>query len=470
MHKNSVEEILSALDGVVAVDGETVTVTNESALPDHAEWLAHSAVFSKGLTKEMARWLIWEIAREVGIFPASIHELYIARGRGDVRLDFTVPAMNIRSVNFYSSRSVFRAAKKHHAGAMLFEIARSEMGYTDQRPAEYIACVLAAALAESYRGPVFVQGDHIQVSGKNYAKDPEAEVTNVTDLIAEAVEAGFYNIDIDTSTLVDLSKETLDEQQYLNYTECAKITKFVRNVEPEGVTVSLGGEIGEVGHKNSTVAELEAFIEGFNRVIAGACEGISKISVNTGTSHGGVVLPDGTLADVSVDFDTLKELSHVARTKYGTGGAVQHGASTLPENAFSKFPEVGTLEIHLATNFMNMVFDRLPQDLVDKAYAYTKENHGNEWKEGQTEEQFIYKTRKKAIGAFKAEWWHLPDAKMTEICDSLEEKFSFLFEQLNIGNTYEIAKEVTTCIPVKRPRPQSAVEQEALKLASDLHD
>ena len=79
--------------------------------------------------------------------------------------------------------------------------------------------------------------------------------------------------------------------------------------------------------------------------------GISKISIQTGTSHGGVVLLDGTIAKVSVDFDTLLKLSRIARKQYGMGGAVQHGASTLPEDAFSKFVEAEAVEVHLATNF-----------------------------------------------------------------------------------------------------------------------
>ena len=88
--------------------------------------------------------------------------------------------------------------------------------------------------------------------------------------------------------------------------------------------------------------------------------GISKISIQTGTSHGGVVNPDGTVADVAVDFDTLKRLSYVARHEYGMAGAVQHGASTLRVDNFHRFPECETAEVHLATNFMTMLFDRLP--------------------------------------------------------------------------------------------------------------
>ncbi len=70
------------------------------------------------------------------------------------------------------------------------------------------------------------------------------------------------------------------------------------------MTVSVGAEIGEVGMKNSTVEELHAFMQGYNQAIAalGDPVGISKISVQTGTSHGGVVLADGTMADVKLDL------------------------------------------------------------------------------------------------------------------------------------------------------------------------
>ena len=57
-----------------------------------------------------------------------------------------------------------------------------------------------------------------------------------------------------------------------------------------------------------------------------------------------------------------RRLSTVAREKYGLAGAVQHGASTLPDEAFNNFPRTETAEIHLATNFQNMLYDHLPAD------------------------------------------------------------------------------------------------------------
>lgn len=470
MIAKGVEELLSIVQGAVHIDGDRITVTDRQALRGKGAELAFSAVFGEGMVRETARWLLWEIGQELGIFPASIHELYLAIGRGDVAPTFTVPAINVRGMNYEMSRAIFRAANKLDVGALIFEIARSEIGYTDQRPAEYVSSVLAAAIDEGFQGPLFIQGDHFQVSAKGYASDPEKEVGAVRDLIREAVEAGFYNIDIDTSTLVDLSYESLDEQQRTNYTVSAELTQFVRGIEPDGVTVSLGGEIGEVGEKNSTVPELRAYMDGYRRSLPEGTEGISKISVQTGTSHGGVVLPDGTLADVSVDFETLRELSKIAREEYDLGGAVQHGASTLPPEAFHHFPAIGTLEIHLATGFQNIIFDHAPQEIVEQANNYCLTELRKEWKENKTEEQFLYSTRKKAFGALKESWWNLDEAAKERIGRALQEQFEFLFEKLEVLDTRQVVNDVTSVPRRRRSRPKEVADEGKLEIASDLAD
>ena len=470
MKAKDVEALYALLQGAVHDDGDRVTVTDRAAMRGKGEALAFSAVFSTGLTRETARWLLWEIGQELGVFPASIHEVYMAIGRGEVAATFTVPAINIRGMNYYMARAIFRAAKRLDVGALILEIARSEIGYTDQRPAEYVSSVLGAAIDEGFQGPLFIQGDHFQVSAKGFAGDREKEVGAVRDLMREAIEAGFYNIDIDTSTLVDLSRESLDEQQRTNYTLSAELTEFVRSIEPEGVTISLGGEIGEVGEKNSTVPELRAYMDGYRRTLSKGSEGISKISVQTGTSHGGVVLPDGTLADVSVDFETLRQLSKVAREAYGLGGAVQHGASTLPPDAFDRFPAVGTLEIHLATGFQNIIFDYAPEEIVQTANDYCIKELRSEWKEGRTQEQFLYSTRKKAFGALKEQWWSLDGSAKERIGQALQEQFEFLFDKLNVRDTRQVVNDVTSVPRRRRMRPQEAADEGELEIASDLAD
>src|SRR3989442_3425651 len=278
---------LEEMKHVGSINGETV---------DRLVW---TAVF--GETAELrgtAQFNIRTAAAAAGIRPASIHDLYMAMGRGEAG-GFTVPAMNVRTMAYDTARAVVRAAKKLNAGALIFEIARSEIGYTEQRPHEYAAVVLGAALREGFNGPVFIQGDHVQTNAKKYnSADKDKEVDAVPTRIKEEKAAGLYNIDIDTSTLVDLEKATLDEQQAPITSIAADFTAFIRKHEPEGVTVSVGGEIGEVGGKNSDVHELHAFMKGYTAALnarRAGLVGISKISVQTGTAHGGFVQADGTV-------------------------------------------------------------------------------------------------------------------------------------------------------------------------------
>jgi fructose/tagatose bisphosphate aldolase len=396
--------------------------------------MADTAETKKRLAKR-----IFDIAYKRGIFPASINEFYMARGRGELS-GFTVPAINLRSMTYDLARAIFRVAKRNDCGAFIFEIAKSEIGYTAQQPVEYAAVVLAAAITEDYAGPVFIQGDHFQVNADKFKANPDREVTGLQALIAEAIGAGFYNIDIDSSTLVDLSKPDVKNQQKDNYDVCAKLTQFIRSIQPRGVTVSVGGEIGEVGHQNSTPEELRAFMAGYNERMRQGLTGISKISVQTGTSHGGVVLPDGSIAQVKLDFNTLKILSEIARKEYGLAGAVQHGASTLPAEAFHKFPECETAEVHLATEFQNMMYEskHFPAELKAKMYAWLRINAAHEAKVGETEEQYLYKTRKKALGPFKKEIMSLPREVRDAIAAEIEVKFDFLFKQLIAVNNKDV--------------------------------
>ena len=413
---------------------------NELSQAKNIDDLIAKAVFgADNQVREEHQRKIREIAHTRGIFPASIQGLYEASGKG-LYSGITVPAINIRGITYHVARAVFRAALKDMAGAFIFEIARSEIDYTRQRPGEYAACILAAAIREDFQGPVFIQGDHFQVRRKMYRENPEAELSEIRELIQEAVGAGFLNIDIDASTLVDLEKPSLEEQQALNSQVTAEMTRFMRSIEPEGTTISVGGEIGEIGKGNSTVADLRAFMDVYLSRLGKNVKGISKISVQTGTSHGGVVLPDGSIAQVSLDFKTLEELSRMAREEYGMGGAVQHGASTLPDEAFNMFPQVGTVEVHLATGFQNLIYDspHFPKDLLAEICKHLADKYSHERKQGETEEQFLYKTRKRAFGDFKKELWNLPRQNLSELERELENRFSLIFQKLNVVNTTDL--------------------------------
>ncbi len=450
------------LQNVVQIQGSTVRIVDRKALRNRMEALARWAALGTPEEKAQAQYLIRCVAQEMGAIPASIFTLYQARGRGEVPPTFTVPALNLRALPFLAARQVFRVMQELNAGTVIFEISRSEMGYTAQRPGEYAAQILAAAVAEGYQGPVFLQGDHFQVSPKRYREAPEEELQALRELIHEALAAGFFQIDIDASTLVDLDRPTVEEQQRENFTLTAQLSAYVRAQEPQEITVALGGEIGEVGGHNTTVEELRAFMKGYRQILyreAPSRAGLSKISVQTGTAHGGVVLPDGTLAEVRVDFERLRELSRVAREEFGLAGAVQHGASTLPLDLFDKFPQYETCEIHLATQFMNILFDRLPSELREEMYAYLETHHQEEWNPEWTPAQFHYKLRKKALGPFKEALWSLPEETKEEIAFAWTHTFRLLFTRLGIRNTREIVENFVPLVPIE-PRLETYEQAE----------
>jgi len=182
---------------------------------------------------------------------------------------------------------------------------------------------------------------------------------------------------------------------------------------------------------------------------------MSKVSVQTGTSHGGMPTADGKVAEVKLDFDVLRAIGEVARTKYGLAGAVQHGASTLPEDLFHRFPEAECAEIHLATGFQNMLFDGgfLSDDLKARIYTWLDENCADEKKDGMTDDQFHYKTRKKSYGPFKRELFDLP--RKSDYAQALEEKFLFLFEKLGMKGTRKLVDEHVHPVLVHRPVPEA---------------
>jgi fructose/tagatose bisphosphate aldolase len=455
---SSPADLIAHLAGAAHIETDRLVIDDPARFrSESAADLAWTNAFTTDdPTAEAARWIIWEASQALGARSASIHELYMARARGEVS-GFTVPALNIRASTFDMAGTFYDTAARADVGAVIFELARSEQTYTFQRPMDYAASILAGAIAAGWSNPVFIQGDHYQFNAKKYAADPEAMTEEIRRACRLAIDAGYRNIDIDSSTLVDLSKDSLDDQQRENYVRAAELTAVIRDLETDGVTVSVGGEIGEVGKENSSVGELRAYLDGYNRELAArrpGSTGISKVSVQTGTSHGGVPLPGGGVAEVDLDFNVLKELGEVAR-RYGLAGAVQHGASTLPDELFHQFPAVETAEIHLATGFQNAAYDHpaFPAALKDEIRAWLRTNAADERKDGQTEEQFLYTTRKKAIGPFKRQLWDLPTRD--EILASQASRLAFLFTELRVNGTLEMLERYIHPVSVARPIPDA---------------
>lgn len=435
-------QLLSLVEHSLRVDGEVVTVTDESTLRANIRKLAEVSALDGTERAIKARYLIRSAALALGIIPASIHELYLARGRGTVPAVWTTPAFNLRVLAFDCACAAFRSARKVDAAAMIFELARVEIGWSGQSLAEYATSILAAAIAEGHRGPLFLQGDHFQISA---SLPLEQEKETVLRLITEAVSAGYFNIDVDTSTLVDLSQPTVSKQQTVNATLSAQLAAHTRKIQPDGVTISLGGEIGEVGGHVSTLEELRAYMTQFNEIFARLAPdqpGLSKVSIHTGTAHGGIVLPDGSMAKINIDFEALRNLGRVARDEYGMGGAVQHGASTLPAENFNQFVLHAAIEVHLATALMTTFYNHIPAEFKHEIFAWLDKHYATDRAPDMTDEQFHHNTQPHAIAPFKAAAWNLPLATKEKLSQAWEAQFDMLFDRLGCANTRQYVEQV----------------------------
>ena len=136
---------------------------------------------------------------------------------------------------------------------------------------------------------------------------------------------------------------------------------------------------------------------------------------------------------------------------------MQHGASTLPNEAFGEFPKVGTLEVHLATGFQNLALDggHFPPDLKDEVRRWCIENLAAERSEKDSEEQFVYKARKKMWGPFKQQVWNLPTDAAQGIGQDLQNQFEFLMDQLGATNTKDLVAKAVNPVQIDKPMPES---------------
>jgi len=354
---------------------------------------------------------------------SSTYQLYQKIAAGEIK-GFIVPAFNLRMLTFFTARALFRAVKKEEAGAFIIEIAPTESEYTRQSLREYKKTILKAAQEENFEGILFLQVDHLRLNGEN-------DLNKAKRKIKKSIKEGFYNIDIDGSSLPWQENARLT----------AELVKYIRQIQPPEITISIGGEVGAIGGEKTKIEEFRRFMEKLE-ALAGKSS-LIKIAVQTGTSHGGIMLPSGVLKKVEEDFKLLEKISLEAK-KYGLAGAVQHGASTLPEDYFYRFAKTGACEIHLATIFQNIVYDSpyFPDDLRQKIYRWLKQKYKNEMKEDEKEIQFLYRLRKKALGRFKKKINKIPLEDVNKICEELEEKFTFFIKSLNVSRTAGLIKEI----------------------------
>lgn len=380
--------------------------------------------------------LIWE----KGLYPASIAAVYQALGRGELA-PMTIPAFNVRGLTFPLARAIWRAALQANCGPIIFELAPSESTGCDQTFEEYAAMVMAAAFKEGYQGPVFLQGDHFSVDHLN-------DVEPLKELALAVIESGFYQIDIDGSHQYNAQAGHLTEFHAPNAQVTSQLITALRQKQPRGIHLTLGGEVGEIGGRNTTVDDLVAFHIELEKYLPASTPGLDKISAQTGTTHSGIVLPDGTTGRMSVDFSLIAQLAQQAR-QFGWSGMVQHGASTLKFDDLAQLPTAGVVEVHLATQIQNILFDHpsFPVGLRDQMkrelVTSTRGAEGDhlDTADNLSEAQRFYQARWAAWGKYKTQLWQLPAEVISQVADSLAEWATSIFHSLKVAQHSQVLQD-----------------------------
>ena len=425
----------------ISLDPLRIEVKNKEFFLQPLDYLVENIQFSDNQeVKSLSEQIIKQIAFLKGIKLCSIYSIYQARAKNKYR-NISVPAFNFRTLTYESAQRLFKVAKKNKVALFIVELAASEIKYTNQSLEEYISVILAAALKQNFSGCLFFQGDHFSFKEMNYKKDPDKEMQRVKDLTLQAIKAGFYNIDIDASDLVD---ENCINPQELNASLSAEMTNFIRKVQPKDIMVNIGVEVSQIGGKDTSFKDIEMFMKVYQEKLSEFGlrdnQGTFKIGIQNRSAHGGIVLPDGSLKKIKIDFSFLRKLNALIQEKYKLAGVVQHGASTLENKVLKKFPKSQVIEVHLATRFQNLIFDSpyFPNSLREEIYQWLKENKKDEWSSEWTEKQFIYKMRKKALGHFKKQIRNIDDSAKEKILSSLEREFEFFFKSFNVNKSQEL--------------------------------
>ena len=76
---DQIKELLELVENSLSVDGAAVKVTDAAKFRKNIGKLVERSALASDSTAGWSRYLIRSAALELGVYPASIHELYLAR-------------------------------------------------------------------------------------------------------------------------------------------------------------------------------------------------------------------------------------------------------------------------------------------------------------------------------------------------------------------------------------------------------
>lgn len=344
-----------------------------------------------------------------------------------------VMAANIRIQHCF--RSIIDAAKETDS-AVLFEIAKSEIGYTDQQPEEFARVCKEAIKAANANIPYCIHGDHITIS-----ENTPAAIAAAEDLIKKEIDAGFTSFAIDASHNFDISAAKTIDQLAANIkitTHLAKlIEKLMKDKGKTRADYSLEVEVGEIGKTDpktgkqelTTVDEAVTFIKALHE------NGIypDLIATNNGTIHGNVYDAEGNVIPLlGIDDKRTREVAN-AIAPLGVKIA-QHGITGTPLELMHKLINAGIAKGNVATHWQDLAIENMPPELVKKMEQWTLDKYradAKAKKPNMSDKEIVGKNIKNAIKPFKKEIADIDDKYKEKIYKACKASAIEYFEAFN---------------------------------------
>ncbi|MGB3346755.1 MAG: class II fructose-bisphosphate aldolase [Candidatus Humimicrobiia bacterium] len=357
--------------------------------------------------------------------------------------DVIVIAINVRIK--HCLRGVMEAAKEADS-AIIFEIAKSEIGYTDQSPEEYVNYVKEIADRINFNTPYCIHGDHITIPENT----PEA-IKSAEEIVKKEVEAGFTSFAIDASHNFDLNAELTREQLADNIKITTRIAKLIEKLMAEkgkkredyGLEVEVG-EIGKIDPETgeqelTTVDEAVTFIKALNE------NGVypDLIATNNGTVHGNIYDEEGNIIPIlGIDAVRTREIAS-SIAPLGVKIA-QHGITGTPLKLIHKLIDAGIVKGNVATNFQDIAIENMSPELAKRMADWTMKNYAEKVRAKKpkiSDREIIGKNIKYAIKVFKHEIEEIDDEYKQKISDASKKSATEFIEAFNGKGSGQIVKD-----------------------------
>lgn len=460
-------QLTGVLERAVEIHGNRVEVLDADRLRTHTvEPLLYNSLFHPSeRARDVCRWILREAAAAEGIHCTSLAGLYAALARG-LAPPVTVPLLRACVLPYDVARAVLRAARDHASEALAFAFGPEDASDTGLSVLDYASCVLAAALRERHGGPIFLRFGPLRVRSAAFALDAGAELSRLETLASDAVEAGFLNVHVDGSRLVDPGASTPLDKVALAAAVSGRLGAHVRGVRPRGGDVCLVSGIGDPGGREAVVDAARAFLDAFEVALhtrAGRVPGLSALSLRHST-EGPYELP------VDPDLDLLREAGEVVSHDYRIGGTSIGDVTPLEQGRLSTLPPARVREAELSLALQDAVLDHpaFPLHIRDELHRRVDTQLRAERRPGEDAGDFRRRNRRRLLAPFLRELFDLDAAARDAIAGDLRTRAGGWIAQLGGTNTQGVIRDTIEIHAFETAIPVSGLARDAETALSDV--